>query len=72
MTHRCRFERRRRDERQESRCLRERLGCRAEGSLELTPHCGDIDGGAFGPVIDGLDELLGIDAVAVLGRHAPG
>ncbi len=71
MTHRGRSERRGRDEGEEAGCLRERFGRRPKRLLELAPYRGDVDRGRLRPVVDGIDELLRVDPVAVLCRDAP-
>ena len=71
VSHHCRLERRRRDEREETSRLREHLRGRLQCRVELVPHRREVEREAPRPPLDRSHELLRVDAVAALRRDAP-
>jgi hypothetical protein len=65
------LERRRRHEREKSRRVREHLRRRSERLLDLVAHRAKIDAERLGTPLDRVDEFLGVEAVAALGRRPP-
>ena len=60
----------RRDEREQAGRLGERLGRLLERGLELVAHRGEIERERRRAPLDRVDELLRVEVVAALGRHA--
>ena len=72
MPHVRRLERRRRDERQQPRHLREHLGCGLQRRLDLGVRRREIERERGRLRLKASEQLVGVVAVATLGRHAPG
>ena len=72
VAHGGRFDRRRRHERQQSRELREHVRRRLERGLELVPLLGELERKRRRPRLEALEQAVGEEPVAVVGRHAAG
>jgi hypothetical protein len=72
MAHRCRLERRRRDEREQPRHLRQHLSGRLERLLDLRPRDRQPELEPRRARFGEQKELVDVDPVAGLGRHASG
>ena len=66
------LERRRRDEREQPRRVREHVGRRAQRLLDLVAHRAKVDAEPVGSPLERVDELVGVDAVAALRRRSTG
>ena len=51
--------------------MRERLRRGLQRRLELVPHLGDLEGQLLPAPVERVDELLRVDPIAALRRHAP-
>ena len=72
VTHRRRFERRRRHEGELTSYTREHLRRRLEHRIDLTAQLGEVERKRAGPRVLPREQLGRIEAIALLGRHPSG